>query len=167
MSDQGEALQRALEIFEQIGIIASGCATSHGDPGGGLEMINGYASDGFMLLASPPLADVYPAPNWDIQGYKSPAEEINDMAEVGRSLMDKLAIVLSEGQPMAGWSPADCPTEIVVDMANTISELRESLRDHIINAYVEGAYQVHTHWQEDADPDFGEAASDYAASVLP
>lgn len=48
---RNEQIQRALEIFESIGIIASGCATTHGDPGGGLEMINGYAEDGFRLLA--------------------------------------------------------------------------------------------------------------------
>lgn len=46
-----EQVSRAQEIFEQIGIIASGCATTHGDPGGGLEMISGYAGDGFAILA--------------------------------------------------------------------------------------------------------------------
>jgi hypothetical protein len=44
-------LYRAQEIFESIGITASGCASAHGDPGGGLEMIAGYAEDGFRLLA--------------------------------------------------------------------------------------------------------------------
>ena len=45
-------LYRAIEIFESIGIIASGCATTHGDPGGGLEMINGYAAEGFQMLST-------------------------------------------------------------------------------------------------------------------
>ena len=42
--------------------------------------------------------------------------------------------------------------------------LREALRDEIVMAYEQGALDVHLNWQEDRDPDFSEAASDYAAS---
>ena len=46
--------------------------------------------------------------------------------------------------------------------------LREALRD----AYLQGALDVHGHWLENpgeaprGDPEFGEAASDYAAAAL-
>jgi hypothetical protein len=68
----------------------------------------------------------YASDNWEIQGYKSPAEEIDDMANVGRSLMDRIAMVTSEGQAMAGWSPMDDPAEIITDMANMLDESASS-----------------------------------------
>lgn len=43
---------------------------------------------------------------------------------------------------------------------------RSELKDHVIAAYEQGALDVHGNWQEDADPDFKEAAYDYAASAL-
>ena len=49
-----EALRQANVIAESIGIIASGCASTHGDPGGGLEMINGYAEDLFRATMQEP-----------------------------------------------------------------------------------------------------------------
>lgn len=43
---------------------------------------------------------------------------------------------------------------------------RTDLKDHVVAAYEQGALDVHCNWQEDADPDFKEAAYDYAASAL-
>lgn len=122
--------------------------------------------------------------NWDIQGYKSPGEEIADMANVGRVLMDRIAASISEG-PLKGWSPMDCPTEIITDLLNMLSgqpssgfvrgvEERSSISadamdavfDSIRDAYKAGAIDVHTHYQEDRDPDFAEAADDYGRSVI-
>jgi hypothetical protein len=40
----------------------------------------------------------------------------------------------------------------------------DELRDAIRHAYIAGALDVHGNWQEDRDPDFAEAASDYADS---
>jgi len=64
----------------------------------------------------------YASDNWDIQGYASPAEEIDDMANVGRSLIERIASVVGDDGPFKGWSPADDPAEIVTDMANWIAE---------------------------------------------
>lgn len=50
-SEVSNALGEAMQAIEQIGIITAGCAQTHGDPGGGLEMANGYANDAFTLLA--------------------------------------------------------------------------------------------------------------------
>lgn len=46
--------------------------------------------------------------------------------------------------------------------------LRETIRDHIVSAFIDGATQVHNHWAAgnvENDPDFTEAAYDYAASI--
>jgi hypothetical protein len=40
------------------------------------------------------------------------------------------------------------------------------VRDAVIKAYIAGATDVHEHWQEDNDPDFTEAAHDYASAAL-
>lgn len=77
-----------------------------------LEAINRNASDG------PP----YASHNWDVQGYASPAEEIDDMANVGRSLIERIASVRSSPGPFEKWTPMDDPAEIVTDMANWIDE---------------------------------------------
>ena len=42
---------------------------------------------------------------------------------------------------------------------------REAIHDMIVKAYIAGATDVHNNWQEDRDPDFTEAAHDYAASL--
>lgn len=43
--------------------------------------------------------------------------------------------------------------------------LEEERRDAIIAAYIAGALAVHKNWQEDRDPDFTEAAHDYASDA--
>ena len=40
------------------------------------------------------------------------------------------------------------------------------MKDAIIAAYEAGALAVHENWQEDRDPDFTEAAHDYAANAI-
>jgi hypothetical protein len=46
------------------------------------------------------------------------------------------------------------------------SAVSERVRDAVIKAYIAGATDVHEHWQEDSDPDFTEAAHDYASAAL-
>lgn len=46
-----------------------------------------------------------------------------DMALVGRSLMESLRISCPK------WSPADDPAEIVVDLLNVIHDLKERFRE--------------------------------------
>lgn len=60
----------------------------------------------------------YAADNWREQGYPSPEAEIDDMANVGRALME----VLPEG-----YYYNDCPSEIVCDLLNDIADLRAAL----------------------------------------
>lgn len=45
------------------------------------------------------------------------AVEQDDMAEVGRALMQAIAT-----HAPAGWAPADCPSEIVGDLRNALDE---------------------------------------------
>lgn len=45
------------------------------------------------------------------------------------------------------------------------TESTEAVARLICAAYIAGATAVHENWQEDRDPDFGEAASDYLASL--
>lgn len=49
-----------------------------------------------------------------------------DMEEVGRRLMDTIQ---SCGESLRGWAPADCPTEIVVDLINERDEVEAALRE--------------------------------------
>lgn len=51
------------------------------------------------------------------------AADLQDMANVGRALMERMADVAEHG-PLKGWAPADCPTEIVTDLANEVDETR-------------------------------------------
>lgn len=46
-----------------------------------------------------------------------------------------------------------------------MSEIPEQFVELLKSAYIAGATDVHNNWQEDRDPDFSEAASDYAASI--
>ena len=52
MAEMHSALINAQTILEQIGIVASGCASTHGDPGGGLEMIDGYTIDAHSSVSA-------------------------------------------------------------------------------------------------------------------
>lgn len=47
--------------------------------------------------------------------------DLIDMANVGRSTMDRMADVIEHG-PLKGWSPADDPSEIITDLANALDE---------------------------------------------
>ena len=63
----------------------------------------------------------YAADDWKEQGYTSPEEEIDDMARVGRALVERIASITKDG-PFKGWSPMDCPSEIVTDLINHIED---------------------------------------------
>lgn len=52
--------------------------------------------------------------------------DLIDMANVGRSTMDRMAEVVTNG-PLKGWSPADDPAEIITDLAN---KLDDALHDY-------------------------------------
>lgn len=75
--------------------------------------------DRFQALKDGP---PYTSDSWGAHGYVSPAEEIDDMANVGRSLMDRIASVVCSRGPFKGWSAMDDPAEIVTGMANWIDE---------------------------------------------
>lgn len=47
--------------------------------------------------------------------------DLIDMANIGRSMMERMAQVTESG-PMRGWSPADDPAEIVTDLANRLDD---------------------------------------------
>lgn len=70
--------------------------------------------------------ELYDSVDWLAQGYPSAAAEIEDMANVGRALMERIADVTKPGAQLAGWSPADCPTEIVTDLLNMLHEVKPS-----------------------------------------
>ncbi|WP_267382197.1 MULTISPECIES: hypothetical protein [unclassified Sphingomonas] len=53
--------------------------------------------------------------DWQKHGYTSALAEVRDMANVGRSLMERLP---------AGYSYCDCPSEIVTDLQNELAEAR-------------------------------------------
>lgn len=57
----------------------------------------------------------YASDDWQSKGYASPEEEIDDMANVGRSLMEALP---------HGYCYMDSPSEIVTDLQNEIDELK-------------------------------------------
>jgi hypothetical protein len=59
------------------------------------------------------------------------------------------------------WAP-----EARAAIAAYESAVTERVRDAVIKAYIAGATDVHEHWQEDNDPDFTEAAHDYASAAL-
>lgn len=47
--------------------------------------------------------------------------ELADMARIGKSLMDTIAIVTKDG-PLKGWAPAEDPAEIVTDLMNMLHD---------------------------------------------
>lgn len=46
------SLEMAAERFQEITQITAGCATSHGDDGGGLQMSNAVASEGWNFATA-------------------------------------------------------------------------------------------------------------------
>jgi hypothetical protein len=54
------------------------------------------------------------------------AENLQDMANVGNSLMDAIDSVVTHG-PLKGWTPADDPAEIVTDLVNLLDKARRAL----------------------------------------
>lgn len=55
-------------------------------------------------------------------------DDTEDMATVGRSLMDRLALHLDcPDDPLYQWAPADDPAEVVSDLVAMIEDLREEV----------------------------------------
>lgn len=95
----------------------------------------------------------------------------NDADEIGFSnILARAALtaIPSRGErrnPCAGifdhkWLDAQC---VATGCQSLV--LGEALREAVIAAYIQGAMDVHNNWQEDRDPDFTEAAHDYASSL--
>ena len=57
----------------------------------------------------------------EMTGLKTEAELI-DMANVGQSLMERIADLVKQEGPFKGWMPADDPAEIVFDLVNHYEE---------------------------------------------
>lgn len=51
----------------------------------------------------------------------SDAADLEDMAKVGKSLLDAIATNSKSG-PLKGWAPADDPAEVVVDLLNMLED---------------------------------------------
>lgn len=49
-------------------------------------------------------------------------EDLEDMARVGKSLLEAIAAIQFKGSPYETWHPADCPTEIVGDLFNDLTD---------------------------------------------
>lgn len=48
------------------------------------------------------------------------AADLQDMANVGNSLLNAIAACDYEGSPLKGWSPAEDPAEVVTDLVNML-----------------------------------------------
>jgi len=68
------------------------------------------------------------APTWKEQGYTTALAEVRDMAGVGRELLEVISDVARPGGPLAGWTPADSPVEIVTDLLNKVGDLTLALQ---------------------------------------
>ena len=80
--------------------------------------------------ASPDHADILEtienaAPDWTAQGYPSALAEVRDMANVGRSLIERIADA-TKCDPLKGWMPADDPVEIVTNLINLLADAKHS-----------------------------------------
>lgn len=81
--------------------------------------------------------------------------DLIDMANVGRSMMDRMAEATAEG-PLKGWAPADDPAEIVTDLKNALDD---ALHDYgnaeseckVAEAALEEAKADRDHWKGLAD----------------
>lgn len=54
-------------------------------------------------------------------------DDLVDMANVGRSLMERLGYHVTLEGPLKNWAPADDPAEVVGDLVNMIDELQGEL----------------------------------------
>lgn len=57
-------------------------------------------------------------------GYDS-IQELASYAQIGRSLMDVVAVVTAPGQVLEGWAPAEDPAEIVTDLLDMLEEQKK------------------------------------------
>lgn len=88
--------------------------------------------------ASPDHADIMETianagDDWQKQGYATALAEVRDMANVGRSLLERIADHSREG-PLKGWHPADCPTEVVCDLLNMLADASAPAGDGVEEA---------------------------------
>lgn len=47
-------------------------------------------------------------------------DDLRDMANIGSATMNAIDSVVTADGPFKGWSPAQCPSEIIIDMANAL-----------------------------------------------
>lgn len=59
------------------------------------------------------------------------ADDLEDMADCGRSLMAAISAVMSDPSPLSDWAPAQDPAEIVTDLFEMLQEERDKLQDAI------------------------------------
>jgi hypothetical protein len=57
------------------------------------------------------------------------AADLQDMAAIGRSVMERTVSVIEHG-PLKGWAPADDPAEIVCDLANAVVDAEALAQSH-------------------------------------
>jgi hypothetical protein len=69
-----------------------------------------------------------------------------------------------EGTPPYRWQTH--LREAAAVLALIAPAIEEQRFDDLVSGFKEGALAVHQNWQEDRDPDFTEAAHDYARAAL-
>ncbi len=106
----------------------------------------------------------------DTEAVKITREDFEDACALvesmkpGKSMVDVAARFLAAyRRRIASSTPPAEP--VATTQAPDAVERTEEIERLIRNAYEQGAHDVHNNWQEDRDPDFSEAASDYLASL--
>lgn len=103
------------------------------------------------------------------------AEDLADMANVGHSLMRAINTVVTSEGPFKGWSPAEDPAEIVLDLVNALDEAVATPPPRDWNAAIEAAAKaVKAELNETADYwattfgglSSGESVSEYISQHL-
>lgn len=132
------------------------------------------------LDAMEKVARACPAQSWDRQRIDY-SQKLDVSFEIKRGDFPVAQTIMREIKTEARWiaedeaqvahiATFDPPTCLALIARTNAAEaecdrLREEQRDSVVAAYVAGATAVHENWQEDRDPEFQEAAWDYAAAL--
>lgn len=74
-------------------------------------------------------------------------------------------ICSAENQPELWWRFYEEDAHAALSAISALPQALGVGRDELVAAYIAGAAAVHENYQEDRDPEFGEAAYDYVASL--
>lgn len=102
-----------------------------------------------------------------IEALATPPQPPADLVE--RTVISKewcMRMAKLEGDAEIGAGMPDHPLRTEAALSRPTLGREDDMKDAIIAAYEAGALAVHENWQEDRDPDFTEAAHDYAANAI-